>query len=955
MASSSSGPPPMTKVASSVELKTVMHTASASVNAISTAADESFVVIAGRNVLRMVEIADWKLSRHNAKRPGRKSALTSASTDCQCHPSKESKWKCLVATGATNGNVVVWNMQSPRQAPQCKFGEHDRQVVKVSWYGTREPNVLASASIDGTVKLWDMRSQESISTLNPMCDGAREVSFDPFASRGFGAGGYGTYMAVAFDNGSVHTYDTRLLSRPVKNIPAAHSGLVMALQWHPELPGIIATGGRDKNIKVWEVYKSPCDSASFFDKGDVAKTRTEADDEESGEPLVRLQTIFNIGRLAWRPGCPRQIACSASVLHSRVHVWDTAVRNLPVAVFDVHRDVVTGISWLGKGPQAAFLENYRQQCEQRAFVGEESREDDALPSSRQPLQARSASSNSSSSSEVPVSGQARNLNYLLTASNDGYLHLTFASKAFRPHDMLRTTTVDMSHEDISWAFDPVDRAKYWSDEDGTPVLFNEPEDRRTGLVTTLRPATALNGRMITPIPLASMPKGREGTENDKAYNDTNVSPRTDHANPLIIDAFGPPPLWWNYKSETPVKTLTKKQSKEDNDGLESKANKLQLRQESVEYVFVKLARGYQLEGAPVPYLCLHNAEVAASAGAHELRQVWMTIAFLYVAAHQSGGDDKKDQDLVSSARSYARKLWDQLMQKHGSEDSEDNTSRVYRSRTSLRTTTDGLNGSPDKLHPDPNNPSKESSFSNEILSNQYSSLLESVKQDAATFEEALAAFENDEEDTPAEVESSWKTPTVSFPQPAAHLMAELQKVVIQRIIDFYCERGDVQTCASIGRVLASEDGSRSNLVDMKQLGQWELAYADLLHRYRLWSPASTILARSHSEAIRERNQRGTSMHVSCVNCNNPVEPPRMKAQAEAEIHDGSRLVPTLPSACSQCSNFALRCAVCRYMVKGLFLQCVECGVGGHLGCMTTWFRREGNVRNPAGIDHICIR
>ena len=209
--------------------------------------------------------------------------------------------KSLVATGATNGQVLTWDMHVAKKAPHRKFAEHSKQVVKVSWFGKSEPELLGSASLDGSVKLWDMRKASSLYTISPRCDGARELAFDPFGAEGLGAGGNGTYMAIAFDNGSVHAYDTRFLHRPVKDIPVAHSGLIMAMQWHPDLPGIIATGGRDKNIKVWELYGSCFDSSSFF----RSEKNRQAQTSDSGiQPLVHLETIFNIGRLAWRPGCP---------------------------------------------------------------------------------------------------------------------------------------------------------------------------------------------------------------------------------------------------------------------------------------------------------------------------------------------------------------------------------------------------------------------------------------------------------------------------------------------------------------------------------------------------------------------------------------------------------------------------------------------------------------------------
>lgn len=216
----------------------------------------------------------------------------------------------------------MWNLHAVGRSTQERvMREHSRVVHRVSWQGTTQPNVLASGSLDGTVRLWDVRTGASCHVLQPACDGVRDVSFDPHAH---GSGGlHGTYMATAFDNGSVHLYDTRALHAPVQQISGAHSGLIMTLQWHPDLPGIVATGGRDKTIKVWELYESSSSSSlrnhSFA--RDILLSPSSAVEEctvaqppgpatvftgaSRRNPLVAIQSIFNVGRVAWRPGCPR--------------------------------------------------------------------------------------------------------------------------------------------------------------------------------------------------------------------------------------------------------------------------------------------------------------------------------------------------------------------------------------------------------------------------------------------------------------------------------------------------------------------------------------------------------------------------------------------------------------------------------------------------------------------------
>lgn len=502
-----------------------------------------------------------------------------------------------------------------------------------------------------------------------------------------------------------------------------------------------------------------------------------------------------------------------------------------------------------------------------------------------------------------------------------------------------------------------ERKKYWSDADGSPSYDFESEDRKKGIVTSLRPATALNGRMIPPIPLETTSKPENQFNQYTTNEGMNASVNPEQHSQLIVDAFGPPPLWWSCKSGTSCALPKTDRFVSDSEPTEEEDSG---KHPSVEYVFVKLAKGYQLEGAPVPYLCIHNAEIAASVGAHELRQVWMTIALLYVAVHRTQTMEHGDSNLVNTAQTYAQKLWEQLVQKHSSEAAEESKegtgqfSASYRGRTALKLSSE----SSDRQQQGDTNKANKDSVAKLLSSQNHSSLLDKIRQDTQAFEEILNVLERTEQGDdapPPEVKEAWTKPKVSFPQPSDNLLVELQEVVIQRIVDFYCERGDVQTCTSLGRVLCSGGGNTANLIDQHQLSQWELGYADILHRYKLWSPASTILARSHSESIRKKNQMGTSVHTACANCSGQIEVPRKQALHLAEMSEDKKLVPTVPSSCSNCSNVSLRCSICYHKVKGLFLQCIECGVGGHLACMTTWFRDLKNERNPGGIDHICIR
>lgn len=56
-------------------------------------------------------------------------------------------------------------------------------------------------------------------------------------------------FAAADEAGNIKFWDTRNSDRPLKQF-TAHGGPVLSLDFHPTTKALIATGGRDKVIKV---------------------------------------------------------------------------------------------------------------------------------------------------------------------------------------------------------------------------------------------------------------------------------------------------------------------------------------------------------------------------------------------------------------------------------------------------------------------------------------------------------------------------------------------------------------------------------------------------------------------------------------------------------------------------------------------------------------------------------
>ena len=99
------------------------------------------------------------------------------SLTCNCvsfHPRLNN----ILATGATNGAVVFWDVEQKRRVNGKRAGKgrlppavervsksHEACVNSICWHPAGDPPYLLSASMDKTVALWDRRDPEEPNTL----------------------------------------------------------------------------------------------------------------------------------------------------------------------------------------------------------------------------------------------------------------------------------------------------------------------------------------------------------------------------------------------------------------------------------------------------------------------------------------------------------------------------------------------------------------------------------------------------------------------------------------------------------------------------------------------------------------------------------------------------------------------------------------------------------------------
>ena len=199
----------------------------------------------------------------------------------------------VVASGGDDGRLCVWKVDAadfegwgaegwvPRDFdPVARIDASAKKVGQVLWHPTAQ-NVLASASGEHLVKLWDLGAPESPrSTLAGHGDAIQSLSFN--AS--------GTLLATTCRDRKLRIFDPRAGPEPVR-VTDGHGGIKGSrVVWMGEMDRIATTGFSkmsDRQVALWET-------------GSLKNLKTMVLDQSSGVimPFWSDNNILFLG--AWR-------------------------------------------------------------------------------------------------------------------------------------------------------------------------------------------------------------------------------------------------------------------------------------------------------------------------------------------------------------------------------------------------------------------------------------------------------------------------------------------------------------------------------------------------------------------------------------------------------------------------------------------------------------------------------
>lgn len=166
----------------------------------------------------------------------------------------------LLASASADSTVKLWDLSKPADEnggtnALRSFGDlHTDKVQSVAWDTSNssrgsigQPARLLSGSYDKTICIFDSRSPSDVVRASVSAD-LESVRWNPWREHNF---------FVSMEDGLVQSFDARMLTKE-KSASAiftlsAHDGACTSLDISPHIPGCIVTGGTDKLVKLWNV------------------------------------------------------------------------------------------------------------------------------------------------------------------------------------------------------------------------------------------------------------------------------------------------------------------------------------------------------------------------------------------------------------------------------------------------------------------------------------------------------------------------------------------------------------------------------------------------------------------------------------------------------------------------------------------------------------------------------
>ncbi|KAL6824023.1 WD40-repeat-containing domain protein [Trichoderma camerunense] len=156
------------------------------------------------------------------------------------------KHRNLLASASADKTIKLWDLNTAKCAKSYSY--HTDKVCSLAWH-TAEPTVLLSGSYDRTVVAADMRAPDAKAPRWGVESDVENIRWDPHDQN---------YFYVSTENGVIHYHDIRNAPSTPEATKAvwtlqAHDESVSSFDINSVIPGFMATGSTDKTVKLWNI------------------------------------------------------------------------------------------------------------------------------------------------------------------------------------------------------------------------------------------------------------------------------------------------------------------------------------------------------------------------------------------------------------------------------------------------------------------------------------------------------------------------------------------------------------------------------------------------------------------------------------------------------------------------------------------------------------------------------
>ena len=141
-----------------------------------------------------------------------------------------------LASGDENGSIRLWDAQSGESLQ--RLAGHASAITSLAWSPLSDR--LGSASVDGTVRIWDAELGQELQVLRGHTGETFGVAWDLRGETIFSSG----------EDGSINQWEVKS-GRLVRTF-AGHQGAVLSIAYDPN-EGRLVSGSVDKTVRVWDV------------------------------------------------------------------------------------------------------------------------------------------------------------------------------------------------------------------------------------------------------------------------------------------------------------------------------------------------------------------------------------------------------------------------------------------------------------------------------------------------------------------------------------------------------------------------------------------------------------------------------------------------------------------------------------------------------------------------------